>query len=261
MFRLALHDGPKWKVTMTLKRILPGSLFCICSLLLSNCSGLELASIRATKAVTIDALTSDWPDSGWAEKDGLRFAVMNDDEQVYVVLAVLKPELRRQIMFRGLTVWFDPLARGKKTIGVRYPLGMTRVSRQPGEGDPLAQTGQSQLAFEYISPLEGVPLIAAGGISLRINNERESLVYELRIPLKSSSDKTYSIESTPGTRISVGFEIGGLEGTGEAPGGAGGGGRGRCRVSAGGAPARGTITPMEPLEVWAAIRLAGASTQ
>lgn len=248
---------------MTLKRILPGILLCICSLLLSNCSGLELASIRATKAVSIDALTSDWPDSGWAEKDGLRFAVMNDDENAYIALAVLKPELRRQIMFRGLTVWFDPLARGKKTIGVHYPLGMTRGSRRPGEGNPLAQTGQSQMEFEYISPLEQgpvrVPLIAGRGISLRINNEQESLVYELRIPLKSSSDKPYSIESAPGTKISVGFEISGLEGVGDPS--AGGGGRGRGRASGGGAPARGAITPMESLEVWAAIQLAGALTQ
>ena len=248
---------------MTLKRILPGSLLCICSLLLSSCSGLEFASIRATKAVTIDALTSDWPDSGWAEKDGLRFAVMNDDENAYIVLVTLKPELRRQIMFRGLTVWFDPLARGKKTIGVHYPLGMARGSRRPREGDPLTQTGQSQMEFEYISPLEQgpvrVPLIAGRGILLRINNEQESLVYELRIPLKSSSDKPYSIESTPGTKISVGFEISGLEGVGDPS--AGGGGRGRGRIPAGGAPARGAITSIEPLEVWAAIQLAGALTQ
>jgi len=248
---------------MKLKRILPGTLLCICSLLLSNCSGLELASIRATKAVSIDALTSDWPDSGWAEKDGLRFAVMNDDENAYIALVALKPDLRRQIMFRGLTVWFDPLAREKKTIGVHYPLGMTRGSRRSGEGDPLAQTGQGQMEFEYISPLEQgpvrMPLIAGRGISIRINNEQGSLVYELRIPLKSASDKPYSIESTPGTKISVGFEISGLEGVGNPS--AGGGGRGRGRIPVSGAPARGAITPMEQLEVWAATQLAGAATQ
>jgi len=251
---------------MTLNRILPGIVLSICSLLLSNCSGLELTSIRATKAVSIDALTHDWPDSGWVEKDGLRFAVMNDDENAYIVLVTLKPELRRQIMFRGLTVWFDPLARGKKTVGVHYPLGMARGSRRPGESDPLAQPGQIQMEFEYISPLEQgpvrVPLIAGRGISLKINNEQESLVYELRIPLKSSSDKPYSIESAPGSKISVGFELSGLEPGAEPSGGPGGGGgrRGGRGPSPGGGPTRGGMS-IEQLEIWASIHLAGPPTQ
>ena len=250
---------------MKLKRILSDTFLCICSLLLSNCSGLELTSTRATKAVSIDAMTSDWPDSGWVEKDGLRFAVMNDDENAYVVLVTMKPELRRQIIFRGLTVWFDPLSRGKKTIGVHYPLGMTRGTRQHGERDPLAQTGQSQVEFEYISPLEQgpvrVPLIAGRGISLRINNEQESLVYELRIPLKSASDKPYSIESAPGSKISVGFEVSGLEPGAEPSGGPGGGGRrGGRGPSPGGGPTRGGMS-IEQLEIWASIHLAGPPTQ
>ncbi len=230
---------------------------------LAGCSSLELVSSRAVKSITIDGSTSDWPDSSWGEKDGLRFAVMNDDANVYVVLVVAKPDLRRQIMFRGLTLWFDPLARGKKTIGVHYPLGMGRAPARPVQGEQFPQGGQGQMEFDYISPLEQgpvrVPLLAAKGIGLKINNEQESLVYEMKIPLRSSSEQPYSVEAAPGAKISVGFDVGGFEPGSEPAGGpaAGGGGRrgGGRGPAPGGGPTRGGMS-IEPLEVWATVQLA-----
>jgi hypothetical protein len=208
----------------------------------------------------IDALTTEWPDSVWSEKEGIKFAIMNDDQNVYFVLSVAKQDLRRQIMMRGMTIWFDPLAREKKTIGIRYPIGVAEGGvRRPTDRDIRGGFAPPLSEFEFISPLERIPLrvstLAGQGVELRINNTQESLVYELKVPLSPSADHPYSIESHTGAQMSVGIEISGFERSG-APGGAdAGAGRGR-RGPPGADPRQGAITSMEGISVWATIRLA-----
>jgi len=229
-----------------------------------GCGGLEVRSVWTSQQMTIDGAAAEWPDSAWTEKEGVRFGIMNDENNIYVVLETPKQNLRRQIMIRGLTVWFDPLAREKQSIGIHYPIGgLGAGGRRMGEGDPRAGMTSALAEFEYISPLEQIPLrvsiVAGQGVEVRVNNSQESLVYELKVPLQASSGHPYSIESRPGAKISVGIEISGFERGGpSADAGAPTGGRGR-RGSTGADPRAGATTSMEPVSVWAAVHLAPAA--
>ncbi len=236
-----------------------------------GCGGLELQSVWSNEGVKIDGVAANWRDSLWVEKDGIKFAVMNDNEYLYLAVVAAKPDLRRQIMMRGLTVWFDPDSREKKNIGIRYPIGMTEGGDGYRREESYAQSSMSSpmAEFEFVSPFERdrmrVPVIAGRGVQLKINNEQESLLYELRVPLHSSTDHPYSAETTAGSKIGVGVEVGGVSrgsagdrgGEGEG-GGIGGGGRrgggGRGRGSGGGSRSRppGSISP---IEVWATVQL------
>jgi len=192
----------------TLSHFVKAGIFLILILIL-GCSGLQMQSVWNQKEFKPDAVLTEWPDTVWNEKDGLRFGVMNDGEYLYLAVTALKPEQRRQILMRGLMVWFDPLAREKKSIGIRYPLG--GGPRRPMD----AEVGGALAEFEFISPLEEgpqrVPVMAGKGVGVSIRGNQESLVYELRVPLRPTSEHPYSIESTAGSKISIGFEISAME--------------------------------------------------
>ena len=231
---------------------------------LTGCGGMQMQSVWNHKEFKTDASLAEWPDTVWNEKDGIRFAVMNDEEYLYFALVALKQDLRRQIMMRGLTIWFDPLAREKQTIGVRYPMGLRDgMQRRPGEGDFGGALAGALAEFEYISPLEETPqrvsVVAGKGVELRIHSEEGSLTYELKVPLKPSTAHPYSLESSAGSTISVGVEVSGFErrsvGGSGPPSGGGGRGRGTTSID----PRAGAITSMEPISVWATVQLAALS--
>jgi len=245
-----------------------------------GCGGLELASKWPVAPVVVNADLTSWPDSTWVDKDGVRFSMMNDSDYCYVEIVVVKPEIRRQIMARGLTVWCDPLGNEKKSVGFRYPLGMAE-ERGSYERDPsMAQSSlaASQAEFEYISPLQPdrlrVPVIASRGVEIKINNMDEAMVYQLKAPLHTTGDHPYTFESSSGSKISLGIEIGGMsrpqgsersgdEGGGFGSGGFGGGGRrgggGGGRGRGAGGSRSGGSSGMSPVEVWASVQLAPAS--
>jgi uncharacterized membrane protein YgcG len=187
---------------------------------------------------------------------------MNDGEFLYICVMSSKPNLGRQIMFRGMTVWFDPTGGEKKTFGVRFPIGMGRgeMPMRPDEEETDqrgnrfdAMNRQSLSDFEFIGPtekdLQMVPRMQGQGVEMHLTSTPERFVYELRIPLAYSSAHPYAIESHPGAPIGVGFETNtfqrpaGAEGSGEGGGGRGGrggtggvgGGRGG-RMSGGAGP-------------------------
>jgi hypothetical protein len=225
-------------------------------LLLQGCSSsLQMASKWSERRIQIDGDLKEWSDSTlFAQKDDIRFGVMNDDEFIYVCVMSSKPNLGRQVMARGMTVWFDPNGGDKKTLGVRFPIGMGRGEmpmRPDGEEtdqrgnrvDPMSRPSLNE--FEFIGPtekdLQMVPRLQGQGVEMHLTSTPERFVYELRIPLAYSSTHPYAVESHSGAHIGVGFETntfqrpGGAEGGGEGRGeGAGGGGRGgRGGVSGG----------------------------
>jgi hypothetical protein len=169
--------------------------------------------------------------------------------------------------------------------------GSGNVRSREGEGE-REQLGRQPLnepvapEFEYFSPYEPtrqrVPVLAGEGVDLRFNNQGDSLIYELKVPLRSSSKHPYSAEAAAGMKIAVGFNVsferpqggtpdggGGFGGGGSAPGGRGGrggrtgGGRGGMGGGRGGEVGgqRPGGTGMDPLSIWVVVQLAeGKST-
>ena len=230
-------------------------------------STFQLVSKWSDSPVLIDGNLKEWSDSTlFAEKDGIRWAVMNDDENLYLCIMSAKPNLGRQLMFRGMTVWFDPNGGDNQKMGVRFPIGMGRGGGPPQEGgEDMDQRGnrvpmmqrQSLNDFEFLGPtdkdVQMVPRMQGQGVELHLTSTPERFVYEMKIPLSSSSSHPYAVESHPGAAIGVCIETGtqrrgqgtegGGEGEGRGEGGRGGGRGGMGRGGGGGGRMPGGMGP------------------
>ena len=245
------------------------ALVLFCGYFFGCSSSLDLQSTWSVDKIKVDGVASEWPGTAWVEKNDVQFGIANDSTDVYVAVVVTKGEVRRQIGVHGLTLWFDPLGRQKKSIGIRYPLprGRRGGMRNPDEAD---EAGLGPLAeFEYLTPLEPdplrVPVIAARGIALQLKSGEHTLVYELKIPIHTSNDHPYTLESSLGSTIGVCVEVGGFdqssmrergEGLEESGRGGIGGRRGGMRGEGGGQRGANSFTPLKPIEVWANVQLA-----
>jgi hypothetical protein len=246
--RNAIVRRPVWSIASTL--LAEGMLM----LLLTGCgSTLQLASKWNKHAIQIDGSLKDWSDSTlFIQKDDIRCGVMNDGEFLYVCVISSKPNLGRQLMFRGMTVWFDPNGGSKKTYGVRFPIGMRggeiplrnddeETDQRGNRFDPMNR--QSLSEFEFLGPnekdLQMVSRLQGQGVEMHLTSTPERFVYQLKVPLAYSSAHPYAIETRPGAPIGVGVETNTFqrpmetEGRGEG-GSEGGGGRGGMSGRGGG---------------------------
>jgi hypothetical protein len=264
--------------------ILPSLIMAALAILAAGCgSSLQIASRWSDQKMKVDGSLKEWSDSTvFVEKDGLRCGVMNDDEFVYVCVMSSRPNIGRQILFRGMTVWFDPNGGSKKTIGIRFPIGMRRgeMPVQP-EGEETDQRGnridamerQAVSDFEFVGPtekdLQMVSRLQGQGVEMHLTSTPERFVYELKVPLAYSSVHPYAIESHAGSPIGVGFETnavqraaaaegggeGGRGGRGGMPGAGGGRGGGRMPGAGGQGGNRQGAATMS-FDIWAHVQLA-----
>ncbi len=161
-------------------------------------SSLQLASKWTEHKIQVDGDMKDWSDSTvFVEKDGIRCGVINDGQDLYICMISAKPNLGRQVMFRGMTVWFDPNGGEKKTIGIRFPIGMGRGGAMPirQEGEDTDQRGNRVQTmdrvelneFEYLGPTEKdvqrASRIEGQGVEMHLTSTPERFSYELKIPL------------------------------------------------------------------------------
>lgn len=237
------------------------------SFLVGGCgTTLELPSHWTDRRIEIDGSLKEWVDStAFVEKDGIRCGVMNDKEYIYVCLMSSTPNLGRQLIMRGMTVWFDPHGGEKKLIGVRFPIGAMRAGmmmrqdigdRRTGEARDRSPAERRQRfdevekealqEFEFLGPdpndRQRVLRMQGQGVEFQLTATPERFVYEMKIPLAYSSQHPYAVESYAGSVIGVGFDsslqerpMGGAAG-GESPEGAppGGARGGRDRGGRGG---------------------------
>ena len=232
---------------------------------INGCSSTQqLTSKWSESTVRMDGGLGDWADSTvFVEKDGIRYGVANDGEFLYLCLISSKANLGRQIMFRGMTIWFDPNGGDKKTIGIRFPIGGTGMGRpemgqqQPDQdpeqkGNRLEEMERQSLnEFEYLGPGENdrlrVSRLQGQGLEMHMTATPERFLYKLKIPLQYSSQHPYAVETHAGAKIGIGIEtnsaarmaqgVPGGEGRGEGTEGGrpgAGGGRGGGRMGGGG---------------------------
>jgi hypothetical protein len=260
------------------------------SLTLGGCgTPLQLTSRWTEQAIQLDGDLKDWSDStAFAEKEGIRYAALNDGEYLYVCLISAKPELGRQVMARGMTIWFDPNGGEKRTIGIRFPLGMggsgrPDLSMRPQGQEPPQRGGRFEEIerkalndFEYLGPAEQdrqrVSRLQGQGVEMHLTATPERFMYQLKIPLQYSSKHPYAVETRAGAKIGLGIDMtptqrmmGGSRGEGQEGGGGGmpgtgggaPGGRGGGRMPGGGRggtmPGGGTSTVS--ISFWSLLQL------
>lgn len=214
------------------------------------------------------------------QKEGIDYRLSNDHNNLYIEIKIHNRSAVRKIFAFGFTVWVDPNAKGRNEMGIKYPVGSfkNRKARTPGQrpnpensnyrqhrlGEQNQQMGPENraqilqqrrdrvnrtLKEEQIKgTLKGFDkygfensFFGAGGIeALAQMNDKEDLVYEAAIPLKSifKNPGKYLKNQIP---FSVVFETGYLEqdmsrmqrGGGMAGGGMPGGGMPGGRVGSG----------------------------
>ncbi len=261
-------------------------------------STIELSSAWRNNEIAIDGNDSDWKNStAFLDKAKVAVGIRNDDDYLYLCLLSWDRQTEMQIVGLGLTVWFDPEGDNDKIFGIHFPLGMQGAGQpsfpqggqpnQQGQPDQQAirqMTESSQQELEIVGPgkkdVQRISQLQVPGIKVRLGMPGEFVVYELKVPLRRTTDHPYAVNVDTGKTISVGFETTesnremmpqGMEGGGRGgvgggarggPGGGGGGGGGMPPggrggggpPSGGGGTARGERP--EPLKLWLKVQLA-----
>ncbi len=242
-----------------------------------GCKSTELTSRWAAVSVVIDGRNEEWQNSLVRVEDTpAMIGLMNDRNYLYLALVTDDRALQRQIMFRGLTVWFDREGGNAKKFGIHYPTGIRfgdsredRPSREMFQQDssfrdriPPVDTTQ----IDITGPAEGdqhlLPVSQLKDISVRMNLIAGTLVYEMRVPLTDNGGDPYAIGTSPGKKIGIGFETavrGSAGRAGSSPegnprGGFGRGGGRRGEFGRGGGRMQGQTA--SPLSLWATVALA-----
>ncbi len=184
------------------------------------CKELGFESVWKQTEIKVDGVDSEWSGSLiYLEENNIGIGLQNDADNLYIIFKTANQNTQHKVMRTGLTVWLD--AKGKKkTLGIHYPIGMqaygvpSGMSRQPGENPSELQSRFAERTneMEILNPEKNsrnrVPKINDLGIEFSLNNIRDVMAYELKIPLKSTKEFPYAINASPGEFISLGFETG-----------------------------------------------------
>lgn len=243
-------------------------------------SSLKVNSQWRDRDIAIDGNHREW--SGgmtFFEDDNISLGFFNDAEYLYISMITANPNIQRQFMTMGFTLWFDPDGGKKRTFGIKFPVGMWETGllmRGRGQRPDLAalrENFEKSLAnIELIVPGEEEPLrmrvSEATGIEIKLGDIEERLTYEIRVPLREDENHPYAIAAKPDKAIGVGFEtaqidrekmrqqMSGRPGMGGGMGGGRGGSGGGRGGSGGGRGSMGGGRPQMPeqFKLWVTLQ-------
>jgi hypothetical protein len=203
---------------------------------LSGCSAEALNSSRVTTPITVNGAADDWQNYPmvFLEEQDILFGSANNDTMLYLIV------LSNNRM--------DGTGSESKSFGLEYPVAMNTL--------PPTPASTSEIVLLTSDP-ENRPRMAKTeipGIQVALKDSAGRFCYEIGIPLNSGNYPEYSIATTSGQELSVGFEMPqraitpGVPGSGVkrlpaeriGTGSRGGGGRGN----------RSERMPAEPMEMW-----------
>ena len=243
---------------------------------------INLNSIWTKSEIVVDGKESEWSGSiYYLEEQKIGLGLQNDTANLYIIVKATDRNTQLQIMRRGLTIWLDAKGKKNKTLGIHYPIGMQEYGIPEVKANPNTEFASEQ-QNQFTEMLKEIEILGPEkndrnrisrannfGIEASLNDTLGVMIYELKIPLRSTNEYPYAISAGPGSDISVGLEAGkfnremmkehmpmregmpGREG-GMAPGGGGPpggmhpGGRERGKMP-------------EPIDFWAKVSLAKAA--
>jgi hypothetical protein len=187
-------------------------------ILLTGCSGgLKLASDWQQGEMNIDGSDSEWHRGLYYDKESdMVYGVRNDDTYAYIFLKTQNRATQMQITRLGLTVWFDREDGKNQTFGIKYPMSQheahTGFSSDTSEEKLNTFLDQAFPELEIIGPrkedIQRFSPLEAPGIRVKLGRKRETLVYELRVPLAKTSEHPFAIGPISGRRVGIEFETG-----------------------------------------------------
>jgi hypothetical protein len=175
------------------------------------------------------------------------YALANDDSALYIAIKIQDRMQQMKIVQGGMEIWIDNLAKKKKSIGVKFPVGggsmQMPTSRASGGGQDLKEMRQQMKLKMLTLELTGFKAGINGTFDVFSNvkvkpvidwEDNGSMVYELMIPFELL-DETVRANLN---NISIGIFIKGLKMEQGSGGGMPGGGR-----PGGGPPGGGGMRP------------------
>jgi hypothetical protein len=245
--------------------------------ILAGCGTTEIGSHWRQNGLILSGSGPGWPPSATTFEDRrISGTVYNDSEYIYIGLRTNNRDLQRLMLREGITWWFDRDGGGKKSFGVHYPLPASG-KRPPGgdeerDGVPPPADREEQMKLPTELELytgenehERMSILATGGIEAGFHRQRDTLVYELRVPLAAGAKHPFGIGVSRGTLIGLGavttttrgasdMPIDRQENEGEPEGGFGGRRSGGGRARGGSRTDAGLRT--DQLNLWLKVRLA-----
>ena len=239
----------------------------------------EITSEWPAQAIEVDGSDREWQGAfTYLEKEKIAYAIKNDTSHLYLCVK-FENETQRQALRFGFTIWLDPNGKGKRELGIRFPIGMQYYDAKgtamaPG-AMPSAEATRQRAAtmLREIDILESDRNIRnrlqarnAEGVRFAASDSSYELSFELQIPLHSTFDQPYALEAKIDQDFSLGFEMGEFDRKKMQErmqgGGSWGGGRppsgGSGRQPGGGMGARppGWKDMPKPFKVWMRVKLA-----
>jgi hypothetical protein len=182
----------------------------------SGCSSsLKLSSTWQQENIIIDGIGTEWQRGLYYDKKSdIVYGIRNDDEYVYVLLKTQDRITQRQIMRAGFTVWFDANGGDDRSFGIRYPLAKQdeRTEYTPDFDNEQVHSvlEKESLELEIVGAqkedIQRFSTLGTSGIRIKIGRLQEALVYELKVPLKKTSNTPFAVGVTTTQRIGIGFE-------------------------------------------------------
>ena len=170
-----------------------------------------LRSAWRTAAVTIDGAPDEWPTLETVDKN-LFAAALNDGEFLYLTVSTTDPGMRA-LLATGLNVGLDPTGKKEQTFGiwmggVEPPLlpGMTPEAQRPsGTG----RSGRKLTEFDLLGPNKNqrrlIDITPESGLELATGTDDAAILYELKVPLASTGDRRFAVNTKPGATIALGL--------------------------------------------------------
>ncbi len=205
----------------------------------SGCNDNTINSRWKTSDIKIDGNKTDWGNSLTLDNNSnFLYGVQNDDKNLYICFATNDPDLEAKIVRMGLTVWLDRNGNDDKVFGINYPLSFQDVNfrnmnfrrdeapenQMRTRGEDNAPLGADMLKRALERKQNDLEIVGKNkddvtrmsmaelkGIEIKMAFQDNTLVYELKIPLKFGPGITYALNADTSKPISIGLETGSID--------------------------------------------------
>ncbi len=236
--------GSGSRIDPAASRCLHAILAIVCSVLIPGCMSLAMQSKWADPGGGIDSNAWRGALLPLGERDA-SLAIQNDDKYLNVAFMTTDPGLQERILNQGIFIWFDPAGGEARRFGIRYPVAWGTLPASMDElphpegtnpGSPGVGRGRAgddlEIYTDGYKEYERVGMKDAGGIDVQVAKLSDTLLCQLRIPLRAHARGPYAVSAAPGDLIGVGIETRANRTTGES------------------------VSSILPLKVWRTVQLA-----
>jgi hypothetical protein len=156
-------------------------------------------------------------------------AIQNNDTYLHVAFMTTDPGLQERILNQGIFIWFDPNGGEARRFGIRYPVALGTLPASMDElphsegtipGSPGVGWGRPgddlEVYTDGYKEYERIGKKDAGGIDVEVTKLSDTLLCQLRVPLREHARGPYALSAAPGDLIGVGIETRANRTTGES---------------------------------------------